>query len=452
MEEDNIVNSVFYNEQDLVREGHLLCKCRGNICVLRNTFPTFDPRSGQIASVVDHFCIKRQCNSRRPKHKKSHFRQVVLYGEHFLDQFEPEIEGGFQLCHLGRTVCCLRHFDDEVVKFFWRFGYLPQNAKIRNANQTEGFQSKIPIFFRATRKLLPETIPAFPSVPTRGIKRLAYCDKCPNLAKKLKMSEQCIKEKDLILLAKEKELSELRAALESKNCENSTENSSEFLESQNSSEFLESLESIFLPVPDSLLDFAVENEIEDENRDVSFSDLIQYSNFILQKVPKKFSHRFSFLYFQKLAVEESTTVFRENIYPKLLHINPVDFQNTKFLFLFLDFYKSGKNETGLIQWNFASGKLLTYFPTLTEIEIQNFSYNFEILLNELAVKLKQNLFQSKRNVHPQNEIIATPSDSTIYVASWLHSILFSKVYCPNIDAKMIQSKKEEITKTIKECV
>lgn len=116
--------------------AHLICTCRGATCLLRNQFPTYDPKTGEINSVVNSVCSKSYCDRKKKKYLDrgiKNCRQIILKHPRHLIVFEENLknERVVQKKHLGKIVACLCHFPTEDVKHFWEHGFLSDTAVMR---------------------------------------------------------------------------------------------------------------------------------------------------------------------------------------------------------------------------------------------------------------------------------------------------------------------------------
>ena len=110
-------------------------------CLLKNVFPTFHPNFGFLTSVVNQICIKKKCENRKDLNRRTNYiplecrniRQIILWHKSQIDNFFSTEVTSSKLIdekHMGRICVCINHFSLDDQDFFWKNGYLKEDAQL----------------------------------------------------------------------------------------------------------------------------------------------------------------------------------------------------------------------------------------------------------------------------------------------------------------------------------
>jgi len=147
--------------QKLIHYKKHLCLCRitfikNQHCFLKNVFPTYHPEFGYLTSVVNQMCIKKKCDNRKSQTPNTssvpmdcrNIRQIVLWNQSQIEKFFSRQVTSLNLIqakHLGRISLCINHFSPEDQLFFWKNGFMREDADLSQKLQIN-FISKVSLY------------------------------------------------------------------------------------------------------------------------------------------------------------------------------------------------------------------------------------------------------------------------------------------------------------------
>ena len=137
-------NSIAQTKLIQYKKHHCQChliRLKNQHCYLKNVFPTFHPKFGYVTSVVNQICIKKKCENRKAHFENSksspmecrNIRQIILWNESQIDKFFSVQVTSAKLIHtkhLGRISMCINHFSIDDQLFFWKNGFLQEDAEL----------------------------------------------------------------------------------------------------------------------------------------------------------------------------------------------------------------------------------------------------------------------------------------------------------------------------------